>query len=50
MHPLETYLKNMRSIHATGEALPETSYYPALCPRPLVTSYVCLALSWSLNS
>jgi len=30
MNPLETYLKELRDIRATGAALKETSYYPAL--------------------
>ena len=30
VHPLEVYLKSMRRIHATGEAVEETSYYAAL--------------------
>ena len=30
MHPLETYLTQLREIHATGAGVPETSYYGAL--------------------
>ncbi len=30
MHPLETYLKELRDIRSTGAAVAETSYYPAL--------------------
>jgi len=30
MHPLETYLRELREIRSSGQALPETSYYPAL--------------------
>jgi hypothetical protein len=30
MHPLETYLRDLREIRATGAAAPETSYYGAL--------------------
>ena len=31
MNPLETYLKDLWEIRSTGAAVPETSYYPALC-------------------
>lgn len=30
VHPLETYLKSLRDIRSTGQAVEETSYYPAL--------------------
>jgi hypothetical protein len=30
MNPLETYLRELRDIHATGAAVPETSYYAPL--------------------
>ena len=30
VHPIETYLKHLAQIHATGGAVPETSYYGAL--------------------
>lgn len=30
MHPLERYLAEVGDVHATGSAVPETSYYPAL--------------------
>src|SRR5688572_20484451 len=30
MHPLEKYLHDVREIHSTGVAVPETSYYPVL--------------------
>lgn len=30
MRPLETYLRAMRDIHSTGEAVDETSYYTPL--------------------
>jgi hypothetical protein len=30
MNPLETFLKDVRDIHATGAAVAETSFYPAL--------------------
>ena len=30
MHPLETYLRELRDIHCTGAAVPETSYYGPL--------------------
>ena len=30
MHPLDSYLREMRDIRATGAAVQETSYYPAL--------------------
>ena len=30
MHPVETYLKELREIRSTGGAQPETSYYGAL--------------------
>ncbi len=30
MHPLETYLRELRMLHASGAATKETSYYPAL--------------------
>ncbi len=30
MHPLETYLNDLRDTHRTGSAVKETSYYPAL--------------------
>ncbi len=30
MHPLETYLKDLRDIRSTGAAVAETSFYPAL--------------------
>jgi hypothetical protein len=30
MHPLETYLAHVRVIRASGQAVDETSYYPAL--------------------
>jgi REP element-mobilizing transposase RayT len=30
MHPAESYFKSMHEIHATGGAMPETSYYGAL--------------------
>lgn len=30
MHPLETYIREMREIRSSGEAVPETSYYGAL--------------------
>ena len=30
MTPLETYLSTLRDIHSSGEAVTETSYYPAL--------------------
>jgi len=30
MNPLETYLKDVRDIRATGAAVAETSFYPAL--------------------
>jgi len=30
VNPLESYLKECRDIQATGAAVPETSYYPAL--------------------
>jgi hypothetical protein len=30
MNPLETYLKEVRDIRATGAATEETSYYPPL--------------------
>ncbi len=30
MHPLETYLRDLRDIRATGSAVKETSYYPPL--------------------
>jgi hypothetical protein len=30
MHPVERYLRHLREIRATGAAVPETSYYPAL--------------------
>ena len=29
-HPLETYLSDCYSVHATGANAPETSFYPAL--------------------
>jgi len=30
LHPLERYLAEIGDVHATGSAVPETSYYPAL--------------------
>lgn len=30
MHPLETYLEELRAIRSSGAAVKETSYYPAL--------------------
>jgi len=30
MHPLETYLQDLRSVRSSGAAVKETSYYPAL--------------------
>ena len=30
MHPLETYLRDLRDIRSTGAAVKETSYYPPL--------------------
>ncbi len=30
MHPLDSYLREIRDIRATGAAVQETSYYPAL--------------------
>jgi hypothetical protein len=30
MNPLDTYLREMAAIHASGQALKETSYYTAL--------------------
>lgn len=30
MNPLETYLRELRDIHSTGAAVPETSYYGPL--------------------
>jgi hypothetical protein len=30
MNPLESYLKELRDIRATGAAVAETSFYPAL--------------------
>lgn len=30
MHPLETYIRELREIRSSGEAVPETSYYGAL--------------------
>jgi hypothetical protein len=30
MHPLETYLEDLRATHSSGAAVKETSYYPAL--------------------
>jgi hypothetical protein len=30
MHPLETYIRALREIRSSGEAVPETSYYGAL--------------------
>jgi hypothetical protein len=30
MHALETYLRDLRDIRATGAAVKETSYYPPL--------------------
>ncbi|HVX41505.1 MAG TPA: type ISP restriction/modification enzyme [Gemmatimonadaceae bacterium] len=30
MHPVESYLRDLAEIRATGAAVPETSYYPAL--------------------
>jgi hypothetical protein len=30
MHPLETYIRELREIRPSGEAVPETSYYGAL--------------------
>ncbi|MGH8247615.1 MAG: DNA methyltransferase, partial [Gammaproteobacteria bacterium] len=30
MHPLESYLRELREIRATGAAQREVSYYPAL--------------------
>ena len=30
MHPLETYVRELRDIRSSGEAVPETSYYGAL--------------------
>ncbi|MDI3341304.1 MAG: N-6 DNA methylase [Sphaerobacter sp.] len=30
MHPLETYLHDLREVRYSGEGVPETSYYPAL--------------------
>lgn len=30
MHPLETYVHELREIRSSGEAVPETSYYGAL--------------------
>ena len=30
MHPLETYLQELRAVRSSGAAVKETSYYPAL--------------------
>ena len=30
MNPVETYLRELRDIHSTGAAVPETSYYGCL--------------------
>lgn len=30
MNPVETYIRDLRDIRATGSAVPETSYYGAL--------------------
>ena len=30
MHPLETYIQELRAIRSSGAAVKETSYYPAL--------------------
>ena len=30
MHPLETYLQELRDIRSSGAATDETSFYPAL--------------------
>jgi hypothetical protein len=30
IHPLETYLEELRLTRSSGTAVPETSYYPAL--------------------
>ncbi len=30
MHPLETYIQELRAIRSSGAAVPETAYYPAL--------------------
>lgn len=30
MHPLESYLKSLNAIRLSGQAVPETSYYPAI--------------------
>lgn len=30
MNPLQTYLQDLRMVHSSGAAVPETAYYPAL--------------------
>ena len=52
MNPLETYLRELRDIHSTGAAVPETSYYGCLerllneigkTPKPKVRCVINLA-------